>query len=244
MSHKQRNYKDWHDFVSSNPWKLSIVPKNMITTDMLREAVQKDGDVLEIIRLKNFEYIVQNEIYELAVQNKGSCIEFVPEDCVSDRMCHNAIFGSQGQGDNLKFIPKNLRSIDLCKEAVNQNILNVLHVPVEYITKEMLLMVIDEKIDLLNNINLDNMSINMAKIAVDRGFDFNKLPKHLQLLEVLEDDIYDIKNTPQEYLTKEICKRALQITGEVLEYIPKEFMDVEMIQILLKHKGILKFTKE
>jgi hypothetical protein len=244
MSYKQRSCKDWYNFISTNPWKLSIVPKNMITTDMLREAVQKDGDVLEIIRIKNYEYMVQNDIYELAVQNKGSAIEFVPEDCITDRMCHNAIFGSQGHGNNLKFIPKKSRKDDICKEAVNQNLNNILDVPSEKLTNEMYIMAAEENIDLLNHINLDNMSTKIAKFAMNKGFDYKKLPKHLQIPEVLESIIHDIKNTSKELLTKDICKKALEVSPEVLEYIPKEFMDIEMIQILLKHKGTLKFTKE
>lgn len=244
MNHKQRSSKDWYDFVLSNPWKLSIVPKNMITTDMLREVVQKDGTILEIIRLKNYGYMIQNDIYELAVQNKGSSIEFVPEDCITDRMCHNAIHGSQGSGENLKFIPKKLRSSDLCKEAVNQNLSNILHVPSEKITHEMFIIIINDNIELFNHINLDTMHPLIAKKAVKKGFDFNKLPKHLQTKEVLEGIECNIKNLPKEFLTKEMCKKALEKSGEAFEYIPKEFVDTEMLQILLTHEGKIKFTKE
>jgi hypothetical protein len=181
MSFKQRSYRDWYDFILSNPWKLSIIPKNMITVDILREAVQKDGTILEIIRVRNLEYMITNEIYELAVQNKGSSIEFVPEDCVTDRMCHNAILGSQGNGENLKFIPNKLRSSDLCKEAINQNLYNVLYFPVEHITNEILLIIIDDNIDLLYEIDLNNMKLETAKYAVKNGFDYNKLPENLKI---------------------------------------------------------------
>jgi hypothetical protein len=181
MSFKQRTYRDWYDFVLSNPWKLSIVPKNMITVDMLKETVQQDGTVLEIIRVRNLEHMSTNEIYELAVQNKGSSIEFVPENCITDRMCHNAIFGSQGSGENLKFIPNTLKSKDFCKEAVIQSLYNILYVPSEHITNEMLLMLIDENIDLLYEVDLNNMTLETAKYAIKNGFDSEKLPKHIKL---------------------------------------------------------------
>jgi hypothetical protein len=244
MTYKSRTPQEWLQTIKINPWKLCLIPKNMITTEILREAVQLDGEVLEVIHVRNLDYMVQNDIYELAVQNKGSSIEFVPEDCITDRLCHNAINGSQGNGENLKFIPKKLRSNDLCKEAVNQNISNILHVPSEKITHEMFIIVIHDNINLFNHINLDNMHPMIAKRAIQKGFDFNKLPKHLQTKEILEGVDYDIKNLPKEFLTKEMCMKALEKSGEAFEYIPKEFIDTEMVQILLKHEGKIKFTKE
>ena len=248
MGVKTRSCKEWHNFVLSNPWKLSIVPKNMITTNMLREAVQKDGGVLEIIRVRNFEYMVQNDIYELAVQNKGSSIEFVPEDCVTDRMCHNAVHASQGKGSNLQYIPKKLRTPELCKECVNQDLTNVLFVPSELLNMEMYISVIEEDTNLLNYISLENMDEDIAKYAVKKGFDFNKLPKNLKTKELVEscgiEAFVDIQYIPKDFLTKDICKHALEKSGTVFEYIPKEFIDTEMIQILLKHEGKIKFTKE
>jgi hypothetical protein len=242
---KFRTSKEWYNFVLSNPWKLSIVPKNMITTEMLREAVQQDGGVLEILHLKNYEYMVQNDIYELAVQNKGSSIEFVPEDCVTDRMCHNAIYGSQGKGSNIQYIPKKLRTPELCKECVNQDLSNIIFVPAEFLNKEMYISVIEENIDLLNHISLANMNEEIAKYAIDKGFDFNKLPIHLKSTNSsISSAFIDIQYIPKDFLTRDICKYALKKSPEVFEHIPKEFIDKEMIEILLKHDGKIKFTKE
>jgi hypothetical protein len=245
---KNRSSEEWHNFVSSNPWKICIVPKNMISTHMLREAVQKDGGILEFIRSKNCEYMIQNDIYELAVQNKGSSIEFVPEDCITDRMCHNAVHGSQGKGSNLQYIPKKLRTPDLCKECVNQNLYNIVFVPAEFLNKEMYISVIEEKIELLDHISLANMNEEIAKYAIDKGFDFNKLPEHLKSGNPKESCVssafVDIQYIPKDFLTKDICKYALEKSPEVFEHIPKEFIDKEMIEILLKHDGKIKFTKE
>ena len=245
MSYKTRTPQEWLQTVKMNPWKLSIIPKNMITTEILRESVQLDGEVLEVIRVRNLDYMVQNDIYELGVQNMGSSIEFVPEDCITERMCHNAIFGAKGKGSNIKFIPERLRNPEICNEAVIQNIRNIFYVPNEHITESMYIFAIEENFEILNTISLENISDDIAKLAIEKGFPVKKLPKRFHTKEFFKlslDNSIDIKDMPKDLLTYDICKKALEKSGDVIEYIPKEFIDVKMLEILINHNGKIKFT--
>jgi hypothetical protein len=250
MNYKTRTPQEWLNSIKINPWKLSIIPKNMITTEILRECVQLDGEILEIIHGRNLEYMVQNDIYELAVQNIGASIEFVPEDCITERMCHNTIFGAKGKGSNIKFIPKILRNPEICNEAVIQNIRNIIHIPDEYITESMYIFAIEENFEILNTISLENISEDIAKMAIEKGFPVKKLPKRFHTKEFFKlsldnsVDIIDIKDVPKDILTYEICKKALEKAGDAIEYIPKEFIDIKMLEILLSHNGEIKFTKK
>jgi len=244
MTYKTRTPQEWLQTIKINPWKLSIIPKNMITTEILRESVQIDGEVLEIIHVRNLDYMIQNDIYELAVQNIGSSIEFVPEDCITERMCHNAIFGSKGKGSNIKFIPKHLRNPEICNEAVIQNIRNIIHVPDEHITESMYIFAIEENFEILNSISLKNISEDIAKLAIEKGFPVKKLPKSFHTKEFFKlslNNTFDIKDIPKELLTYDICLKALEESGDTIEYIPKEFIDVKMLEMLLKHNGKIKF---
>ena len=245
MTYKSRTPQEWLQIIKINPWKLSLIPKNMITTEILRESVQLDGEVLEIIHVRNLDYMVQNDIYELAVQNIGSSIEFVPEDCITERMCHNTIFGSKGKGKNIRFIPKHLRNPEICNEAVIQNIRNIIYIPEEHITESMYIFAIEENIEILNSISLENISEDIAKTAIEKGFPVKQLPKRFHTKEFFKlslENTIDIKDIPKDLLTYDICKKALEKSGDAIEYIPKEFIDVKMIELLLTHNGKIKFV--
>lgn len=240
-----RTPQEWLQTIKNNPWKLSVIPKHMITSEILREAVQLDGEILEIIKVRNLDYMVQNDVYELAIQNLGSAIEFVPEDCITERMCHNAVFGAKGKGKNIRFIPKHLRTPEICNEAVIQNIGNIIYVPNENITESMYIFAIEENIEILYNISLENITEEIAKTAIEKSFPVKKLPERFHTKEFFKlslSNSLDIKDIPKELLTYDICKKALELSGDAIEYIPKEFIDVKILEILLKHEGKIKFA--
>ena len=218
------SYQEWMNILDRNPWKLSIVPEDLIDYELLDKVLEKDGGVIEILKNRGLLHLVPDELLELAVQTNGAALAHIPYNKKTERMCYNAVTGANGSGGNLEFVPLKFRIYEICKLALNGSIDSIFHIPPD---------VMDEK---------------MAIIAVESGIRFREIPESLY-----SDDLFKIGVTkdpetlsflPIEKRTKELCLKALEHFGEAFNFIPKDMINQEFIDIIKKHKGRLIFISE
>jgi hypothetical protein len=131
--------------------------------------------------------IIDEEICKLAVCNNGNNLKFVPKNIINKEICK---LSCMKNGLSIKFVPKNIINEEICKYAV-QNIGNTL----EYVPKNMI-------------------NKEICKLAVQQ----NGL---------------SIKFVPLNIINKEICKLAVIQNGWALEYI------LNIINKKLIHKDLL-----
>jgi hypothetical protein len=218
------SYEEWLSALDKNPWKLSIVPEELINYELLDKVLEKDGGVLQVIKNRGLLHLVPDELLELAVQTNGSALAYIPYHKKTERMCFNAVTGAAGCGENLEFVPLKFRLYDICKRALNESINSIFHIPA------------------------DIMDIKMIIIAIESGIRFREIPENLYCDELFEigvtKDPETLSFVKASKKTRKLCLKALEHFGEAFNFIPRDMIDQEFIDILNKHKGKLVFIPE
>lgn len=218
------SFEDWLKILDQNPWKLSLVPEEMINYELLDKVLEKDGGVIEILKNRNLLNLVPDDLLELAVQTNGSALAHIPYNKKTERMCFNAVVGACGSGENLEFVPLKFRIYEICKLALNGSPDSIFHIPA------------------------DLMDIKMAIIAVESGIRFREIPEKLYSETLFEIGVTKDPETllflPMEKRTKELCLKAVKHFGEAFNFVPKDMINQEFIDILKTHKGRFMFIPD
>jgi len=105
-------------------------------------------------------------------------------------------------GSNIEYVPENLKTADMCKEAVRQKGWALRFVPEKLKTKELCLEALKQD-----------------------GSNIEYVPENLKTAEMchkaVKEKPYALQYVPKELITAEMCKEAVKQYSDALEYVPE-----------------------
>ena len=109
--------------VKKNGYALMWVPRKLRTLDICRAAVKNDPDALRYAPQDKTWF---RELCRVAVQQKGSSLESVPDLWKDEELCLTAV---QQLGDALQWVPPELKTVEISRAALSGDPAAFEHVP-------------------------------------------------------------------------------------------------------------------
>jgi hypothetical protein len=123
------------------------------------------------------ENIITSEIAELAFRQNANCFHLIPDELKTQEMCTEAV--KKGWG-NIEFMPDHLKTKEICEIAMNCSVHAQIFVPHRFETEELYLL----------SVKADGMAL---------------------------------KHVPDKFRTPEVCLQAVISTPEAKEFVPERF---------------------
>lgn len=244
---------------------IDFVPDNLKTEEICELAVEKFGDALAYVPVEKRTKDIclkaiktwQNEstfwlIPDDLFKNNEFCTDLVNQDIkhlkkLYEKNSSAEIFSCEELIELLNkipyalyYIPKTLRSVEVCKKAVEKDGMNLKYVP------SLILEQYPEKYEEIAKIAIKQ---NPNSIILVRSYDLYKdLVKkdpNVQLNDIEEKGEYgfhfkkvqdgdhkSFKEVPDEFKTFEMCKLALSKYSKSLEYIPDDIFTKHINEFL------------
>jgi hypothetical protein len=178
-------------------------------------------------------------IISFALRENGGALHYVPEDLRTEEMCRNAV---AQDGAALEYIPEHLRTEEICRIAVAKNGGALYHVPQRLRTEEMCRIAVAQDGGALVYVPEHLRTEEICRIAVaQHGRALEHVPEALRT-----DDLYKIavaqnwralRNVPEKRRTDEMCRIAVAQNGWALEYVPQKLRTDEMCSIAVAQNG-------
>jgi hypothetical protein len=145
-------------------------------------------------------------------------------------------------GQFLKHVPKQLRSLELCAIAVKQNGLNLQFVPWAHRTPEICEIAVSQNAYALTHVRVRNRTERLCKHAVEQtGRILGEVPKHLRSEEIckiaLAQDGRALESVPDNLRSEELCRIALSQTTSALRFVPLSLRDFNLCKFALERDG-------
>ena len=178
-----------------------------------RKELEADQDNLYELYFLARKY--RTELYELSVKDHSWNLKYVPIELRTPELCKVAL-----ENDELAFrwIPNHLKTIPMCLDVVTKNVFMFKYVPDEFKTLE------------------------ICNIAVKQnGMALGYVPVPLRVedlcLEALKTtDLFPgvLEHVPEHLKTEKMCWVAINQNISELQYVPKELITEDMIAKLIK----------
>jgi hypothetical protein len=145
-------------------------------------------------------------------------------------------------GQFLKHVPKQLRSLELCAIAVKQSGLNLKFVPWAHRTPEICEIAVSQNAHALTHVRVRDRTEGLCKIAVEQmGRILGEIPKHLWSEEIckiaLAQDGRALESVPDNLRSEELCRIALSQTTSALRFVPLSLRDFNLCKFVLERDG-------
>ncbi len=168
------------------------IPNHLRTSEMVTLLVSKGVGGIQWIN----KDLLTNEAWELAIENNGLNIKFMPSDLITHSLALNAVrycipFCFENTEYPIKFVPSELITKELVFESVKNSPCSLKDVPLEFMSKELVELVVSGN------------------------------GKSLEFV-------------PESMRSKDICKLALENDLYAFKWIPKDYMDNEMLLIIIE----------
>jgi Domain of unknown function (DUF4116) len=207
--------------------------------------------------------------YSLSIQFMDATANEVTEKITQERWTEFQPLVSwmlKQNGQALSYVPKKLRTPELCYLAVEQNGRALLYVPEEYKTHKLCLLAVQFSKCTFNhvdeNIRSHTVDVHACKKAVileyvpeeyktpefyrfsveQNGVTLYHVPEELRTpelcyLAVVQNGIA-LCSVPNKYKTPELYRLAIEKSGQALEYIPKDKRTLELCEIAVERDGL------
>jgi hypothetical protein len=152
-----------------------------------------------------------------ALRKSDRALEYVPKKLRTEEMCRIAV---ARDGLALYSVPEVLRADEMCRIAVAQNGLALEHVPKQLRTDEMCRFVVAQRGAALEHVPAELRTAEICKIAVSQNG-------------------WALRDVPWDLRTVEMCKIAVAQNGRALEYVPKTLRTDEMYRIAVADNGLV-----
>lgn len=123
---------------SYNVRNIQNIPERLITLEMVKSALQKDGRLIEVLPLKFQTLDIQKMVLDKSYKNLSA----IPEDFMTDEIIRYALTLN---GDALNYIPKDRRTLEFCELALQGNASCFRAIPDEFKTHDICLSVLSKK---------------------------------------------------------------------------------------------------
>ena len=167
----------------------------------------------ELDNTVSLQYIEQNWSVLEPICRWLNDLKFIPSEYITKELCELAV---QKNGHSLNYVPEHLKTPEFCEVAVKNHGYALQYVPDELITKE------------------------LFKLAVQSNECALKwIPKELRTKELcelaIEQDGNNLAYVPDEYKTQELCELAVQKDGIALEYVPENIITKELCELAVQN---------
>jgi hypothetical protein len=205
-----------HKALYIDPYIIVDIPEQFMTQELWTDAFTKKNDVFEKIPTKYItddmtRHIMNNKIYKL--------YKYIP---TIDDMCFIDMF--KEHVTNIKFIPHDIQTLEMCVTAVRYNMLLLQYC--RYMNDDMLTEI--SKSMEYSKTNKKNIVPKKDRFTFINGFNEDVLIKLVKIRPSL------IRNLSKNNLTDTIIREALAQNGYLLQYI--EDKKPEYIEIALKNQ--------
>lgn len=123
---------------SYNVRNIQNIPERLITLEMVKSALQKDGRLIEVLPLKFQTLDIQKMVLDKSYKNLSA----IPEDFMTDEIIRYALTLN---GDALNYVPKDRRTLEFCELALQGNASCFRAIPDEFKTHDICLSVLSKK---------------------------------------------------------------------------------------------------
>jgi hypothetical protein len=166
-------------------------------------------------------------------------LRLVPENCMTEDICKLAV---KKNGLALQFIPEHLIIEELCELAIQQNGWSLKWVPYELRTKDFCEMAVKQNGRSLKFIQQKERTYKLCELAVqNNGSALSNVPKELITKKICELAVQNngsaLSDVPKELITKELCELAIKGDGRSLGYVPEKFITKELCELAVQQKG-------
>lgn len=207
-----------------------------VHNDFWVRMIEKNHRVLQYITEPDD---LLDEIYELAVNQNGLSLEFVPDTYQSKKICKLAV---EQNGLALQFAANKYITQKLCDLAVQQNWFALEYVNYSYQTKELCMSAVKKNGLILQFIQ--NQTDEMCMLAVKNyGYALEYVNKQTEDIckAAVKQCGYALKFVKKQ--TDEICMLAVISRGNALQYVKNQTEDMCTIAIKQNHFSIA-YVKE
>jgi hypothetical protein len=155
------------------------------------------------------------ENYMALVMINGIALKYVPVELRTMEMCTLAI--QSKCTDVLKHVPMNLRTLELCMLAVQYDKISLQHVPQNVCTMELCI------------------------AAVCGGADITQIPICMLTMEfymqAISRDCIALRDVPNYMCSEELCLAAVRNTGMALRDVPDYILTIEICTVAVRNDG-------
>jgi Domain of unknown function (DUF4116) len=198
--------------------------------------IKQNGRVLQLVPEDYRTY----ELCLMAVQQYGRALQFVPLDLKSkciDALQEESSFASKSSSCGDEETPK------LCRIAVEQDGMALIHVPEEHITLELYNIAIQQNGWTLQFVPEKYKTLELCNIAIRRdGRALQFTPEEYKTFTLYHIAVQQsgraLRHVPKEYRTLELCYLAIEQNGLTLQYVPEEHKSLDLCRIAVKQDGM------
>jgi hypothetical protein len=157
----------------------------------------------------------------------------------------------------LERVPEKDRSYELCRLAVKDTGFNLREVPAECKTYEICFAAIKKSPDVLEHVPHEHRTMELCLEATRKTYSFMHIPESIlqevkqrtdeyranKLVErawkvIVKHDGMMLKNVPDQFKTKEVCRLAFKANNDAVNYVPHYLLTRDMKRFI-KSKGDL-----
>ena len=206
--------KDLLHMVRCNPWSFMYLTQEEKTHDICEFVYSEGHQVCFSIPIKYIEEFSKN----IQASSFDNCymITFIPDYLKTPKMCRDAIY--YDTGNNIKYIPYDMRTRRICGIAVSRNACNFVYVPLDMINIEMCKDVINSGFsDAMYYIPIDLRSDVIRSMGLQKN---KKYIKYITEDDVTEEMCIDIIDKDEWSMGD--LKYSLQ-TPKLVEYFNHKY---------------------
>jgi hypothetical protein len=238
------NNNMFEHYASISPLFILLIPNNGDTTGN-GEKLQlwkSEYDIQFMDEADNsvsLDYIEQNWKLLEPICLWLNDLRYIPEQLRTEELCKLSV---QKNGWTLRFVPEKYKTPELCETAIKQNGSVLMDVPDELRTKELCLTAIQNNGDAFEFIPNKYITKEICEIAVKQyGNSLWYVPDKYKTKELYElavqQDGNIVNYVPEEYRTKELYEMAVQQNGNALDCVPEQYKTKEMCELAIKQYG-------
>jgi hypothetical protein len=178
-------------------------------------------------------------IISFALRQNGQALRYVPKALRTEELCRIAV---AQDGWALAHIPKTLWTEDLCRIAVAQNGKALMYVPKTLWTEDLCRIAVAQNGEALYYVSQKLRTEDLCKVAVAQyGRVLRYVPEALRTEELcrisVAQDGRALEFVPQTLRTDEVYSLAVAQNGKALYYLPQKLRTEEMCRIAVTQNG-------
>ncbi|GHV85216.1 hypothetical protein AGMMS50230_08240 [Spirochaetia bacterium] len=186
-------------------------------------------------------------LLQRAVLSDWRKLKSVPEELKTAELCLDAV---DLNGDALQYVPEELKTAELCLDAVrgsgSGNALR--YVPEELKTAELCLVALRWSGDALRYVPEELKTAELCFVAVHCGNALRYVPEELKTAELCLGALRcgnALRYVPEKLKTAELCLDAVLRNGNALRYVPEELKTAELcLDAVLRNGNALRYVPE
>ena len=217
---------------------LIIIIVNGVKTQLHVDLVDKGNEIQFMDEHDNpveLNFIEENwkllsPIVEWIVRQNGDYLYYAPEDLRTLELCLEAV---RSNGGALHYVPEALRTAELCLEAVKNYGKALGYTPKSLITPELCLVAVRSSGGALSYIPKSLITPELCLEAIrQNGMAFGYTPKSLitpeLCLEAVRSNGETLRLVPEHLITPALCLEAVKNNSLALAYVPKQLKTPEL----------------